>query len=62
MTPAQVAIAWILDHEEISASIVGADLPEHVDEVVDGLEWSLPEEERKLLDQVSQRPVVRKFA
>ena len=61
-TPAQVAIAWILDHQEISAAIVGADLPEHVDEVLDGLLWSLPSEERILLDQVSERPILRKFA
>ena len=62
MTPAQVAIAWILDHDEISAPIVGADLPEHVDEVIEGLKWSLPGEERTLLDQVSDRPVLRKYS
>ena len=27
-TPAQVAIAWILDHPGITAPILGADLPE----------------------------------
>ncbi len=59
---AQVAIAWILDHDEISAPILGADLPEHVDEIFEGLEWSLPAEERKLLDDVSERPQPRKFA
>ena len=60
--PAQVAIAWILDHAEISAPILGADLPEHVDEIFDGLEWELPVEERQLLDEVSARPRPRKFA
>ena len=61
-TPAQVAIAWILDHEEISAPILGADQPEHVEEICAGLEWQLGPEERALLDEVSQRPEPRKFA
>lgn len=61
-SPAQVAIAWILDHDEISAPILGADLPEHVEEIFAGLEWSLPAEERQLLDEVSERPQPRKFA
>ncbi len=61
-SPAQVAIAWILDHDQISAPILGADLPEHVDEIFSALEWSLPPEERQLLDEVSQRPQPRRFA
>lgn len=61
-TPAQVAIAWILDHPEISAPILGADLPEHVDEIFSGLDWELPADERALLDKVSQRPEPRRFA
>ena len=61
-TPAQVAIAWILDHDEISAPILGADLPEHVDEIFAGLEWALPADERRVLDEVSERPLPRKFA
>jgi len=61
-TPGQVAIAWILDHDEISAPILGADLPEHVDEICAGLVWKLGAEDRALLDEVSQRPAPRKFA
>lgn len=61
-TPAQVAIAWILDHPEVTAPILGADLPEHVDEIFEGLEWELPAEERQVLDEVSTRPLPRKFA
>ena len=53
-TPAQVAIAWILDHEEITAPIIGPDLPEHVDEVFGALDWQLDSEERAALDEVSQ--------
>ena len=53
-TPAQAAIAWILDHPEVTAPILGADQPEQVDEAFQTLEWRLPTEERQALDEVSQ--------
>ena len=53
-TPAQVAIAWILDHPEVTAPIIGPDLPEHVDEVFGAQEFELTREERQALDEVSQ--------
>ena len=52
-TPAQVAIAWILDHPEVSAPIIGPDYPEQVEEVFGALELKLSPEERAALDQVS---------
>ncbi|MSR81386.1 MAG: aldo/keto reductase [Candidatus Latescibacteria bacterium] len=52
-TPAQVAIAWILDHPEVSAPIIGPDFPEQVEEVFGALEIALSAEERAALDQVS---------
>ena len=52
-SPAQVALAWILDHEELTAPIVGADLPEHVDEAIGATGWRLEAEDRRLLDDVS---------
>ena len=54
-TPAQVAIAWILDHGELSAPIIGPDLPEHVDEVFGALDLELAPEERAALDEISAR-------
>ncbi len=57
-TPAQVAVAWILDHAEITAPILGADQPEHVDEAVGGTGWKLEPEDRIRLDEVSE-PVPR---
>jgi len=53
-SPAQVAIAWLLDHPEVTAPIVGADRPEYVDDVFGALEIKLTEAERQTLDQVSQ--------
>jgi aryl-alcohol dehydrogenase-like predicted oxidoreductase len=54
VTPAQMAIAWILDHPEVTAPIVGADRPEYVDDVFGALEIRLTPEERQRLDQMSQ--------
>ena len=53
-TPVQIAIAWILDHPEVTAPILGADQPEQVDEAFQAVEWHLPTEERQALDEVSQ--------
>ncbi len=53
-TPAQVAIAWILDHPEITAPILGADLPEQVDEAFKVVQWRPPADERQTLDEASQ--------
>ena len=61
-TPTQVAIAWILDHPEITAPILGADQPEHVDEAFAALAWHLPPEERRVLDEVSEVEMPAKWA
>jgi len=53
-TPAQLAIAWILDHPEVTAPIVGADRPEYVDDVFSALEIALTRQERQILDDASQ--------
>jgi aryl-alcohol dehydrogenase-like predicted oxidoreductase len=52
-TPAQVAIAWILDHPEVSAPIIGPDFTAQVEEVFGALEVRLSPDERAALDQVS---------
>jgi len=53
VTPVQMAIAWILDHPEVTAPIVGADRPEYVDDVFGALDVELTDEERETLDAVS---------
>jgi len=53
-TPAQLAIAWLLEHEEVTAPIVGADRPEYVDDVFGALTIELTSQERQTLDAVSQ--------
>jgi aryl-alcohol dehydrogenase-like predicted oxidoreductase len=52
-TPAQVAIAWTLDHPKISSAMIGPDRPEHVEENFGGLEIKLTRSEREALDKAS---------
>jgi aryl-alcohol dehydrogenase-like predicted oxidoreductase len=59
---AQVAIRWVLDQPAISSVIVGPDVPEHVDDVLGALGWTLNADERSILDTVSDSPRPRKFA
>lgn len=61
-TPAQAAMAWLLDHEEVTAPMIGPDLPEHVDETFGAIGWPLPAEERALLDAVSRVDLPRLYA
>ncbi len=61
-TPAQVAIAWILDHPEVTSVMLGPDLPEHVDDAMGALDWKLTREERDELDIVSKVEPGRRYA
>ena len=53
-SPAQVAIAWILDHELVTAPIIGPDIPDHVDDVFGGAGWTLDPTHRQQLDDASK--------
>jgi len=50
---AQVAIAWILSHPEVTSVIIGPDLPSQVDEYVGSVGWNLSSEEIQCLDELS---------
>ncbi|MEZ4860664.1 MAG: aldo/keto reductase [Caldilineaceae bacterium] len=52
-TPAQLAIAWVLSHPEITTAISGADTTAQLDDVLGGVGWTLDPEVRKQLDEVS---------
>ncbi len=59
-TPAQVAIAWILANDDVTAPIIGPDRPEHVEEVFGALEVKFSAEELQALDELSQwQPLTR---
>lgn len=51
--PAQVAIAWLLAKPWVTAPILGANRPDQLTDVLDGLEVALPEDEVRALDEVS---------
>ncbi len=55
-TPAQVAIAWVLSHPEVTVAISGADTLEQFDDVLGGVGWTLDPEVRRQLDEVSAVP------
>ncbi len=52
-TPAQVAIAWVLSHPEITCAISGADNGDQLNDVLGGVGWVLPTEARQKLDEAS---------
>lgn len=52
-TPAQLAIAWILSHPEVTVAISGADTIEQFNDVLGGIGWSLDPAVRQQLDEVS---------
>jgi aryl-alcohol dehydrogenase-like predicted oxidoreductase len=52
-TPAQVAIAWVLDHPEVSVAITGGDTVDHLNDNLGGVGWKLDPELRQRLDNVS---------
>ena len=52
-TPAQLALAWVLSHPEITAAIIGCDTMDQVTENVGALGWTLDDSVREKLDAVS---------
>ncbi len=52
-TPAQLALAWVLSHPEITVAISGADTIDHLEDNLGALGWTLDGEARKKLDTLS---------
>jgi aryl-alcohol dehydrogenase (NADP+) len=50
--PAQVALAWLLSKPVVSAPIVGASKPEHLEDALAGLQLKLSEDEIKRLEEL----------
>ena len=53
VTPAQVAVAWLLAQPDVTSPIVGASRPEQLRDTVGALEVRLPEAALQRLDEVS---------
>ncbi|MCZ6678878.1 MAG: aldo/keto reductase [Candidatus Poribacteria bacterium] len=52
-TPAQLALAWVLSHPEITVAITGGDTIEHLDDNIGAVGWTLEDSIREQLDSVS---------
>ena len=52
-TPAQLALAWVLSHPEITVAITGGDTTEHLDDNIGAVGWTLDDSVRETLDAVS---------
>lgn len=52
---AQVCVAWVLDHPEMTSVLAGPESTAHVDETIDGAALKLPEDVRGKLDAASMR-------
>lgn len=53
-TPAQLAVAWVISHPEVSVAISGSDTVEQLDDTLGGVGWELETEIREELDEVSR--------
>jgi 1-deoxyxylulose-5-phosphate synthase len=51
VTPIQVALGWILAQPSVTAPIIGATRPEHLEQAVSALSLKLDEAERKYLEE-----------
>ncbi len=50
-TPAQLAVAWVLRRQEITAAIVGARRPGQIGEIIPAAEWKLSNDELEEIDR-----------
>ena len=53
ISTAQLAVAWLIDQDALTAPIIGPDKPEHVEELLRAVEVRLTEDERAELDSLS---------
>ena len=58
-TPAQLALAWVLSHPEITVAITGGDTIEHLNDNIGAIGWKLDDGIREQLDFVSETFVQR---
>ena len=52
--PAHVALNWVRSHPDVSVTLMGVDTPDQVDANLNALSWSLSDEERRELHEVSR--------
>lgn len=55
-TPAQVALAWVLSHREVTCAITGADTIEHLDDNLGAVGWTL---DPTIIERLNEASTVR---
>jgi len=58
VTPAQIALAWLLHQEGVTAPIIGASKMPHLEQAIAALEIELSEDERAYLEELYQPHIV----
>jgi aryl-alcohol dehydrogenase-like predicted oxidoreductase len=53
VTVAQTATNWVLSHPEVSVAITGGDTAEQMDDNIGAVGWTITDDERRRLDEVS---------
>ncbi|KAB8029136.1 aldo/keto reductase [Fluviispira multicolorata] len=53
LTPAQLALAWVLSHEEVGVALCGAKSIEQLDDLINQIQYSIPAEAKHILDKLS---------
>ena len=56
-TPSQVAINWVLSQAGVTVAVIGPSKMQHLDDNLGAVGWSLSDEDRTRLDDVSRFPV-----
>lgn len=56
VTPAQVAVRWVLEQPQVASAIVGARTADQLGDTLAAAGWRLPDEARRRLDAVSTLP------
>ena len=52
-TLSELALSWVLSHNEIAVALTGFDRPEHVELNLKSIEWTLSEDEINELDRLT---------
>lgn len=53
--PSQVAMSWVLSHDEVVCALTGASNVAHLEENLDASGWSIPREEMGRIDDILRR-------
>ena len=59
VSPARIALAWLLHQPAVTAPIIGASKPGHLEDAIAALDVSLSAEERRFLEEPYRPHAIR---